>query len=1402
LGSIAQRRFELLQQLSEQAAAVGAASFWQRFSAQLRIADDPGAVFELIAALGRASSVAKSSCPELPLALSTAIELVARHESFLHTSGLKRDLANQRNGVGFHAGSVGDFPLLASFTTPPFEEVESRVAGLHFMVLAALTLGADISVAAIVVADAARKSRTIETWRTVVIKLPDPHSNADHWLVAMASFVRGGERRTAVAPAIREFYAAVESLTELILQARHRRSQQRSLLPEEESSGELHVAPVARARSPRAVRERRNDADERSRHDRAQLRLDDGPSPNGQEPAVVEVHHEPAAGLAEMPAPEAVASQSARLASFRLLEIEQTLRWSWDHLNPFELDLLAEAIRQDLRAEGQRLRGAMLAAFVLALGLPASDVPRLPLANRAGMHGIDSLGRWVRPVYRPSKAWQVPASARPLVQEHEESITLELPLALRLALTLLHQTSPGAATLGALLDIAPEDAIEALSSWLDNLRQAHPAARLTHGRLARALRVEVAALAGNDAAVHFLVATHEDIAPTSSYYTAVSTVRLEDVHAAAMGRLFKLGSKDMRPATPREETRFVGSQMSVRAGSLRAFAAHLAERVAAAQSHDIAAAHNAYAMYCLWLLMSSTGHRPVLDPFESRDLFDLERGWFIAADKQVRSADEARLIPLPPLALEVLVLYLEHLRRLSVAVDACAPSLAVRINTVIAERGPRALPLFFLLDDTLQEERIAGQVLNEALGPLSGLQANFNRHVLSSIDVAPGVQADVLREMLGHIEHTQPGLGPQSPLSTKDFEPLRAVLEAHLRDQGWQALPSPLARMRRRPTDADPWVPGAVELGAQRRRRTVERSTTLVRQRIHEALKKQLRRKSLAKLEQKDVDAVFAAILSGKRRPTTLVELDACRRAHRVLTWARRRYSLTLKLPASFARLPLPAPAFGLDALKRARLGRELESAFADVLFDRARGLRQLGVSTGRSVAEAVASVAIHSLVSDVPTLIAMCREPEFTLLDTSGLGIFVQIGGTDNGEMAMVRRYRLHPMSALLLARLSARREVDHPAPDRMSETRDLIQTLRVRLEGAQVDRFVDERAAIRWLAQCVGTRARLALPGHLAGYLEGSTGSVGVPPRDWIRLLTGTPARAVVRSQRSDSPPDGPLPPVSPAQRPLPTLPPSPDDATIAEARSRGLALHRKVNKAIHARVRGLAADADTASANRSRNQKKLLIPDLMSLLERDTHAPDISRALVQWLLQLMQHGAAGQELRAVSCVRYYYALAPRMTDALANLAFSEVNDDALACAYGEFLDTVPQTGQHYVLGRLQEFHAHLMLQQGFPPVEWAEVVPSGLLRATNVDAGLLSWGEYETALALLLDDEGADPRTRLLQAFVWLLVYRFTRACPRRWDCAAGISSGTATNSSCCCGRTTIGRSRPTPASDRSR
>ena len=83
-----------------------------------------------------------------------------------------------------------------------------------------------------------------------------------------------------------------------------------------------------------------------------------------------------------------------------------TLRWSWDHLNSFELDLLAEAIRQDLDLKGSRLAGATLAALVLALfagfaKYAFTGLTSLYLRYKRNSKASESVRELLMPVSRP-----------------------------------------------------------------------------------------------------------------------------------------------------------------------------------------------------------------------------------------------------------------------------------------------------------------------------------------------------------------------------------------------------------------------------------------------------------------------------------------------------------------------------------------------------------------------------------------------------------------------------------------------------------------------------------------------------------------------------------------------------------------------------------------------------------------------------------------------------------------------------------------------------------------------------------------------------------------------------------------------------------------------------------------
>ena len=143
--------------------------------------------------------------------------------------------------------------------------------------------------------------------------------------------------------------------------------------------------------------------------------------------------------------------------------------------------------------------------------------------------------------------------------------------------------------------------------------------------------------------------------------------------------------------------------------------------------------------------MAATGHRPVTDPVESLDVIDLEGGWMVINDKQTHLGKAGRLAPLASMVVAQLGRYLDHLRSLIALSQSVAPELAAKLESVVSPSGPRAMPLFFLLQDKGTDwQRIGVAELGRSLDHLAGLKQNVLRHVLA----ASGVQQHWDAEML------------------------------------------------------------------------------------------------------------------------------------------------------------------------------------------------------------------------------------------------------------------------------------------------------------------------------------------------------------------------------------------------------------------------------------------------------------------------------------------------------------------------------------------------------------------------------------------------------------------------------------------------------------------------------
>jgi len=303
---------------------------------------------------------------------------------------------------------------------------------------------------------------------------------------------------------------------------------------------------------------------------------------------------------------------------------------------------------------------ALFALLALSTGIRVSTLARIAIAaaDIAEEH-FEPPGIWVKPVRRPLQAFTPDPQQRALLVDSTSFIRFPLPQAVASALAKATTLRPGARSVGELVGCSAESAVEFLSAWLEPLRHSHPNARLTHGRISAALAVEVSAITQDEAMVHYVAGSDEDVPPIAAYYAAIPIETLHQAYSRACRQIFGSGQQALDPAsTPKQ---FAGSQLLPKPDVLRSFVAGLKERVKRAAPRNLVEAHNAYGLYTLWMLMAATGHRPVTDPAESVDVIDLEAGWIVINDKQSHPGKAGRLVPLAPMVTAQLRRYLDHL---------------------------------------------------------------------------------------------------------------------------------------------------------------------------------------------------------------------------------------------------------------------------------------------------------------------------------------------------------------------------------------------------------------------------------------------------------------------------------------------------------------------------------------------------------------------------------------------------------------------------------------------------------------------------------------------------------------------------------------------------------------------
>lgn len=1344
----------MIMSTAAQADATGA---WEALARTVQLHQDPGAAVALVEAVadavarfGSLGRDAQGPAHQLHLVAAAVMDNPAWRDGSWHRS------SNPSRRGGRHAGSVDDRPVLACLVADRRAPLERpTLDGLRLLLVLFMAGGHETSSAVVTVAETVRKAESMEAWRQVVRAMPRPgDDNPDlpTWLQAVGSHLAQAEPPADLAnvPAasIRAFFHSLQILIRSVEPGAQRSRPQRELFDDDllprgviRSNTHAHDGPTRRTPNVKPA----TDDDlfvERCQPEQEVLVFDDEDLVDG--PANVPLATAEALTPAEQPQVDRSERVDQRLASYRRIEMSQRLRWAWDHLNPFDCHLLIDAIRQDLNGDGPRRRGAVLCLVMLGLGCSARDALKLVVgAEVAGGDWVDEHWRWRRQIRRPAKAWQPSAALGPQMAGLASEVAIALPPLLREALTGACAAAGKAGRLSYLLNVEPDDAGELLSDWLAPLRHRNPSARLTPGRIARAFSVELFSVAGQEIVVHALTGTDESVPPVAGYYVALDDARLAESCRTAWGRLLGDGGPGENRSTCLVGAPVLAPQV------ITTWTSQLRADVAGAAT--LVDRHNAYCGYALSLVMAGSGLRPVNDPFESIDLLDLHLGLAELADKASHRPDEARLVPLAPLVVRTLASWLEHLSRLAKWVNAMQPTLSLQIEGAIKPSSPRPLPLFFLLDEDLQPQRIDRTTIASWWpAALAGLPANQLRRELATAGMQRDWPGELCQQLLGHVDLAQPALGALSPLGPIELRQLRPAIDTLLRDQGWTELPSPLELgPTRRGRPLPRFAPATTVLGSAQRSAQLAANDRRIAKHVEERLRAWCKGRDLRALQQDDVDALRRDALRGRSSPGTAAELAGLRRIDRLLRWLKRRYGQTqLRLSASRTLTVLPVQHVQGDMLKFHRW-QQLREAFEDLLHQRAR--RSHGPTGAGQLAEAMVGASLYSFIADPRVLIALARPGTWTLAAVDGLGDFLVVRQTWPGQEVAIQRFPLQPMSLLLLARV-----VDYAGnitQDGRSECRRslqrLITTLRRQVEGGTAADFAGPDAALRWLCSVVAVAARMRLPGHVAAYLDGSTESVGLADHDWSRWMTGQAPKSIGR-------PDSEEPDRSQPDRPAACIPARQVSHTEAAARAKGLALHRTVR----AIFRQVSKDADefAVRTQRSLNRNEVLIPLLEAALDQHAEAPDFAVAMVQWLIELLQNSADDRILQSVSADRYYTELIRLVIDTLSAHALADIDEDALASAFSELLERIGAGRLHYTWGRLRDFHRFLMQHHGVPQIDWGEIAPEGLERHHAPDAGVLLWSEYTAALELLAADPTADLRERSMQACVLILLFRF--------------------------------------------
>lgn len=488
----------------------------------------------------------------------------------------------------------------------------------------------------------------------------------------------------------------------------------------------------------------------------------------------------------------------------------------WGFPRPHELVSLQDFLRHksDNGSDDPLFFEKLIVALAAATARTVEEVLHL--------HVDGSVNNWNNPNYAVQKLAFVPVpnfhggtSRRAvwIIPSNRGTTAIVLPLPARVGLALHSWVKPDMR--GKIIDLLPPSSTE----WLDRIEDiVAKTLGCTKPRANRILRDSLLRLAydksANRAVVALLASNRIQLPKLErseqlalSHYLDPLGARTFETYKEACREIFhKFGSGNEVATT----NCHAHGDHAVKLVAHQAVSEAMRSRVVAlSDGNNPVALHNAYARYCLTLLIVATGHRRSRSPFFFPwDLHVNDRLAFIC-DKAVVGS-EARFVPLAETTTNQIRAYFRHLLALRDRRGVVGPLVREHIDklvrapsenheAVLSQSSGRPLEagLFFLIRENGSIETIGtGNLDAQFVENGFSVKVHKFRAALADALWGKGLSGIEVATLLGHSNELHP-FGPASVWSVGDWaERIRPLIQAYLDERGWLAIESPLVKPR------------------------------------------------------------------------------------------------------------------------------------------------------------------------------------------------------------------------------------------------------------------------------------------------------------------------------------------------------------------------------------------------------------------------------------------------------------------------------------------------------------------------------------------------------------------------------------------------------------------------------